>query len=188
MKLSRQALAYSDSPNRNGSGSTKALAQTYCFADPLFPDRIWLLLDLSARTAVLLRLGEGESVSLLRSRQLTPSGAKVFLALLQAYPQHCEFARLFASLDLPQPEKETMYGEKHGADWEIAVRPVRRAIATLAPMLAAFGLQLLSLRNRGYLLALDAKALLALASEQPIPAGSKGPPSSGALTRTERLE
>lgn len=167
-KRTHQALFSRNPKTGDGSDPKNASAQTYCFADPLFPDHIQLLLDLSARTVVLLHLGEGESVSLLRSQSLTPSGAKVLLALLQAYPKHCGFERLFACLDLPQPEEEGMYGGGHGTDWEMVVRPIRRAIATLPPVLAAFGLQLHSLRNKGYLLAPDAEALLATTSDLPV--------------------
>lgn len=139
-----------------------ASAHTYSFATPLFPDHIQLLLDLSTRTAVLLYVGKGESVLLLRSQQLTFSGAKVLLAILQAYPKHCDFEKLFACLDLPQPRIETMYGNGHGTDWELAIRPVRRAIATLTPILPAFGLQMISLRNKGYLLTVYADTLPAV--------------------------
>jgi hypothetical protein len=165
-KGTQYALSRREINNSNGSGKT--FVQAYCFAGPLFPDHIQLLLDLSAHTAILVRLCEGGAVSLLRSRLLTPSGAKVFLALLQAYPKYCEFASLFACLDLPQLEEERVFGG-HGTDWEMLVRPVRRAIASLTPALSAFGLQLHSLRNKGYLLVLDEEALFALSSEQTVP-------------------
>ena len=133
-----------------------SLPHTYSFTAPLFPEHLQLLLNLSVRTAVLLRLSEDESISLLHSQLFTPSGAKIFLALLQTYPKHCEFTHLFACLDLPQPEAKPLYSRKRRTDWELAIRPVRRAIAALAPLLPGFGLQTISLRNKGYLLAFDA--------------------------------
>lgn len=145
-----------------------SLPHTYAFAAPLFPEHIRLFLDLSTRTVVLLRFGKGESVLLLRSQKLTPSGIIIFLALLQAYPKHCTFEKLFACLDLPQPLMGMTHGSKHGANWELVVRPVRRAIAVLTPVLPAFGLQTTSLRNKGYLLVLDREAFAAFFSEHAI--------------------
>lgn len=156
--------------------SSSGLTHTHIFASPLYPAHVQLLLDFNARTAVLLRMGEGESLSLLHSQLFTSTGMRVFLALLQAYPQHCEFEHLFTCLDLPQPAPGD--GQRHGSEWEMTIRPVRRVIAALSSLLPAFGLHIVSLRNRGYLLVLDAEAFSAMSSERPaLPAKDTQAPS-----------
>ncbi len=180
-KNTQQALSLRGQKKRDGVGQKKTAAQTACFADSLFPDHIQLLLDFSTRTAVLLRSDEGGAVSLLHSQQLTPSGFNVFLALLQAYPRPCLFTTLFACLALPQPKvtPEVLPFNGRDPDWVIAVRPLRRVVSTLTPMVSAFGLQVISLRNKGYLLALDIHAWpSSLANGGPLQSEGEKPPSA----------
>ncbi len=117
------------------------------FALPeILPERTQVLLDIRSCTAILLNQEREGSTPLLHFCQLTPSAARVFRALLKAYPQHCPYQTLFAalypaSLTTPSPV------------WEQYVRPIRRALRHLAPVLRAFGLEVVSLRGHGYLLA-----------------------------------
>jgi len=109
----------------------------------ILPAHTRIVLDVQARLALLLTLNEGEATPLVRSFQLTPSATRVFLALLQAYPQHCPYQTLVSvlypvALDTPV--------------WEPSVRPIRRALRSLAPILRVFGLDVVALRGRGYLL------------------------------------
>src|SRR5579883_1323751 len=69
------------------------------FALPeILPERARVFLDLPSRTAVLLNLDAEETTALVHSFQLTPSAARVFHALLQAYPQHCSYQALLTVL------------------------------------------------------------------------------------------
>lgn len=124
-------------------------AQVFALTE-ILPEQTQIVLDVQARLALLLKLDEGKTAPLVRSFQLTPSAARVFLALLEAYPQHCPYQTLFlvlypAPLDTSSPV------------WEPYVRPIRRALRHLAPVLRAFGLEVVALRGRGYLLASAAR-------------------------------
>lgn len=125
---------------------------TAVFAFPeLFPADIRLLLDIETHTAIFLSLQEGETLPRFRSVPLTPASATIFLALLQAYPFHCSHQSLYRSL-YPSPECTD-----DDAWWEqikdLALPLIRRALKTLAPALKTCGLQAISLRGLGYLLA-----------------------------------
>ncbi len=109
-----------------------------------------LLLDPETHTAILLALEGSDAVPMFRSFQLTPSATAVFFTLLQAYPHYCSYQSLFHSLYPPGPapsEREQVW-EK-----ELALPPVRRALKKLLPALRSFGLQVISLRGQGYVLA-----------------------------------
>jgi DNA-binding response OmpR family regulator len=117
------------------------------FALPeILPEGVRVVLDVDSHTALLLNLNGEETAPLLRSFQLTPSAARVFLALLQAYPQHCSYQNLLAVLYPSSPESPS-------SAWDYHVRPIRRALVALAPVLRAFGLEVVALRRHGYLLA-----------------------------------
>ncbi len=120
---------------------------TWVFALPeILPEHTRVVLDAHARTAILLRLDEKEPIPSVRSFPLTPSAARIFLALLQAYPQYCPYHTLFTAL-YPASQGEP------SSVWEHTVRPIRRALVALAPVMRAFGLEVVALRGRGYLLA-----------------------------------
>src|SRR5260370_39841714 len=94
------------SPERPTTRQSDSLAHVFVFPE-LFAAHTLLLLDREAHTALLLSLEEGEKIPSLRSFPLTPSAARVFLALLQAYPRHCAHRALFAALyQLPPGENE----------------------------------------------------------------------------------
>ncbi|HEU5383835.1 MAG TPA: hypothetical protein VFV38_51200 [Ktedonobacteraceae bacterium] len=111
----------------------------------ILPEQTQILLDTHARTAILLKLETEKSTPLLRTFQLTPSAARIFQALLQAYPQYCPYQTLLSAL---YPGSQ----EAFAPVWEQRVRPIRRALMALAPVLQSFGLGVVSLRGHGYLL------------------------------------
>lgn len=121
---------------------------TWVFTLPgILPECAQIHLDSQTRIASVLHLGQEGSAPLLSSCQLTPSSTKIFLALLQAYPQHCSHQTLFAAL-YPAIEEE----DSCLSDQAWSLRPIRRALITLAPALRTFGLEAVSLRGRGYVL------------------------------------
>ncbi len=124
-------------------------AQVFALSE-ILSEQTQIVLDVQARLAVLLKLDGGKTAPLVRSFQLTPSAARVFLALLEAYPQHCPYQTLFVAL-YPAPL------DTSSPVWEQYVRPIRRALRHLAPVLRAFGLEVVALRGRGYLLASAAR-------------------------------
>ncbi len=124
---------------------TRKAAQVFLLPE-ILPEQTRILLDSHSRTALLLHLDCGEAAPLLYSFQLTPSAARIFLALLQTYPQYCPYPTLFAALyPAAQGESSQM--------WEQQVRPIRRALVALTPALRAFGLEAVALRGHGYVLA-----------------------------------
>ena len=121
------------------------------FALPdLLPASVRLLIESQANVVILLPrcLDEAELTMHPRSFQLTPSSMRVFLLLVQTYPQICSYQALFQSLYPYAPEQATHESGKQ----ELAVRPVWRAIVKLAPLLRSLNLQLRSLRGQGYVL------------------------------------
>jgi DNA-binding response OmpR family regulator len=125
-------------------GVSHRAAQVFTLPE-ILPAHTRIVLDVEARLVLLLMFDEKEPVPLVRPFQLSSSAVRVFLALLQAYPQYCQYQTLFSALypvtfDPPTPI------------WEHYVRPIRRALRYLTPVLQAFGLAVVALRGRGYLL------------------------------------
>jgi hypothetical protein len=109
-----------------------------------------LLLDPVTHTAILLAVEGSDAAPMFSSFQLTPSATTVFLMLLQAYPHYCSYQSLFHSLyppTLAQDERDQVWERK------LAIPPIRRALKALLPALRSFGLQVISLRGQGYVLA-----------------------------------
>jgi hypothetical protein len=104
-----------------------------------------IVLNVHAHVAVLLELDGENPAPLVRSFPLSPSASRIFLALLQAYPQHCPYPTLFLALYLASQEALS-------EGWEQYVRPIRRALRYLTPVMRSFGLQVIALREHGYLL------------------------------------
>lgn len=113
----------------------------------ILPPASCLLLDLRTRTAIHLHLEQGILAPLVGGCPLRPSASRVFLALLQAYPQYCSYQQLFTML-------YASVEERHRPVWNpaIGLRPVRRALSSLSPALQYFGLAVIALRTHGYLL------------------------------------
>ena len=87
------------------------------FALPeLLPASVRLLLDLRNSAAIVLQVKQGtEIISCGDSFHLTPSSARVFFSLLQAYPTCCSYRSLFALLyPLPQEQEAGRWWHKDG--------------------------------------------------------------------------
>lgn len=118
------------------------------FALPaLLPEDARVLLDPSTCLMLVLRTRQEEMVGIELVAPLAPSAFRVLLALCQAAPHPCSYGTLFAAL---YPAQE---GEPE-PPWNPAVglRPLRRALALLLPLLPACDLQVVALRGRGYML------------------------------------
>lgn len=120
------------------------VAQVFTLPE-ILPEHTRIVLDVEARLVLLLLFDEKEPAPLVRSFQLSSSAVRVFLALLQAYPQYCRYQTLFSALYPVMLDSST-------PTWEHDVRPIRHALRSLAPVLQAFGLAVVALRGRGYLL------------------------------------
>lgn len=109
-----------------------------------------MLVDPVTRTALVFSLVSGETAPLVRTFALTPSGTRVLLALLRAYPSFCSHRDLFLALS---PQTAAHEESEDGVDHARNLLPVRRALKSLLPMLRACGLRAVALRGQGYLLA-----------------------------------
>ncbi len=115
----------------------------------LFPPNQTLVLNLSMRTAILLASSPEGEAQVIAQQHFPPNGMRVLVALLRTYPQYCPYDVLVASvlsLSLEQARQQL-----HNS-WEIAMRPVRRAISGIMDRLHALGLSVRSLRGAGYVL------------------------------------
>lgn len=132
---------------------TSAYPDSSVFLFPLpemLPQNVRLLLHVETNTALLLRIEEGEVTSCHGLFHLPPSATRIFLCLLQAYPEACSYHALFLTL-YPLSQKhhtEQVWEREH----DLALRPIRRALASLSPVLRCFSLHVASLRGWGYVL------------------------------------
>lgn len=127
-----------------------ALAASVFLLPGILPTDRKLLLDRETRTALLIAVEGSDAVPAVRSFLLTPSSTTVFFALLQAYPQYCSYQSLFRARSA-----STAAQNQQSWNWDkaFAVPPIRRALKTLLPTLRSLGLQVVSLRGQGYVLA-----------------------------------
>ena len=134
-------------PKSTGVVSAEVTPQTtQVFVLPeVLPAHRRIVLNVHAHVAVLLELDGENPAPLVRSFPLSPSASRIFLALLQAYPRHCPYSTLFLAL---YPASQGVASER----WEQYVRPIRRALRYLTPVMRSFGLQVIALRGHGYLL------------------------------------
>jgi len=122
--------------------------------DLLPPDQK-LVINPSARTAILFAQTSQGEASVVTLQQFSPNGMRVLVPLLQAYPNYCTYETLLMSLfSLTFDEARRQLREIR----EIALRSVRRAIGSLASGLRAFGLRVQSVRGTGYFIEAIAKA------------------------------
>lgn len=124
--------------------TTAQTAQVFALPE-ILPKHMRIVLDVQAHLALLIEPGEEKPVPWVRLFQLSPSAIRIFLALLQAYPQYCPYPTLVLAL---YPATE----EAPAEEWEQYVRPIRRALRYLSPTLRDFGLEVVALRGHGYLL------------------------------------
>ena len=80
---------------------------------------------------------------------ISPSGIRVLIPLLQAYPKDCPYDILLTHL-YPMPV-EAVRSQLQEAR-ETTMRPLRRAMSTINADLRPFGLQVTSVRNTAYTL------------------------------------
>lgn len=108
-----------------------------------------LVLNLSMRTATLFFAPLDGEAQVLSLQRFTPNGMRVLLPLLKAYPRYCPYDVLVASLfSLTLAQARQLLQDS----WEVAMRPVRRAISGIIDGLHALGLSVRSLRKAGYVL------------------------------------
>jgi hypothetical protein len=109
-----------------------------------------LLLDMEKRTAIVLSQEEGGSSCLFHTFLLPPTAAPIFLVLLQTYPRHCTHRILFRAL---YPQIGNIDEQGWDQERNLAIPLIRRALKSLLPALRGCGLQAISLRGQGYVLA-----------------------------------
>jgi hypothetical protein len=108
-----------------------------------------LVINASIRTATLFSYTPDGEAQIVAQQQFSPNGMRVLLPLLQAYPRYCPYDVLAASLfSLSLSQARQLLHES----WEMAMRPVRRAISGIMDGLHALGLSVRSLRKAGYVL------------------------------------
>ncbi len=115
----------------------------------LLRDNHTLVLNPAMRTASLLYIEVGGGARIVTQEQFSPNGMRVLLSLLQAYPDYCPYEVLLTSLfplSLEAAHKQLQ------EEWEVSIRPVRAAIASIGSGLRSFGLSVYSLRGLGYIL------------------------------------
>jgi hypothetical protein len=114
----------------------------------LLPDNQKLVINPSARTAILFAQTSPGEADVVTVQQFSPNGMRVLIPLLQAYPNYCPYETLLVALfSLTLDEARRQLSEIR----EITLRSVRRAIGSLATGLCAFGLRVRSVRSTGYL-------------------------------------
>jgi len=116
---------------------------------PLLPTNHILVLNPAMHTATLLDSGRSGEVHIVQQQHFSPNGMGVLVPLLQAYPHYCPYELLLASL-FPLTLEECR--EQLREAWEMALRPVRRAMSSILPALRALGLRVRSIRGAGYLI------------------------------------
>jgi hypothetical protein len=129
--------------------ASSASVQAFALPPELLSADMRLLLDSCSNTVILLHLENADLAASHSSFQLTPSAMRVFLLLLQAYPAYCSYQSLFLALyPLAQEQEANRIWQR-----DLALRPIRRALVALSPALRGLGLQAISLRGQGYVLA-----------------------------------
>ena len=121
----------------------------------LLQDNQKLVINPSARTAILFAQTSPGEADVVTVQQFSPNGMRVLIPLLQAYPNYCPYETLLVALfSLTLEEARQQLREIRG----IVLRSVRRAIGSLATALGAFGLRVRSVRSTGYLVEAIPKA------------------------------
>ena len=115
----------------------------------LLPEDHILIVNTSIRTATLVQYEASGGTPNVTQHVFSRNGIRVFVPLLQAYPDYCPYDVLLASLFPISIDQRRMLLQK---EWEVAIRPVRRAIGGIMTGLQSFGLEVISLRGLGYLL------------------------------------
>jgi hypothetical protein len=115
----------------------------------LLPANQALTVNRSLRTVSLLSIDPHGFPMTLTEQHFSLHSMNVFIALLHAYPSYCPYDVLLARLF--SWSREECRKQLH-ADWENAIRPVRRAVNGILKGLRAFGLRVGCLHSAGYVL------------------------------------
>ncbi len=115
----------------------------------LLPANHTLVVNPVKRVLVMWYDETGSEPRRVKIENISPSGIRVLIPLLQAYPKHCPYEILLTHL-YPMPV-EAVSKQLQEAK-ETTMRPLRRAISTLNADLHSFGLQVTSIRNKAYTL------------------------------------
>jgi len=116
--------------------------------DGLLPANQTLVVNPATRTATLFAYPPDGKPEIIAQRHFSPNGMRVLVPLLQAYPHYCPYDVLLASLGSLSLDEARRQMQDF---WEIAIRPVRRAINSLKAGLRDFGFQVRSNWSAGYL-------------------------------------
>lgn len=118
--------------------------------DGLLPPNYTLVLNPTMRAATLISSAAGDgSTTIVAQQHFSPNGMRVLVPLLEAYPHYCPYDELLARLSVISLEEARRQLRE---TWDIAIRPVRRAVGTLAAGLKALGLRVHNIHGLGYLI------------------------------------
>lgn len=117
--------------------------------DGLLPPERTLIVNLATRTAILLSQSPTEATYLVAQQHFSPNSMRVLLPLLTAYPHYCAYETLLTGLfSISSDDARRLLLDT----WEVAIRPIRRAISNLVVSLRVFGLCIRNIRGAGYLI------------------------------------
>ena len=114
----------------------------------LLPPAQTLVVNPATRTAMLFSQSPAQAIRLMAQQNLSPNSVRVLLPLLTAYPHYCPYDTILAHLFAVSLEDARRLLLD---SWEVAIRPIRRAISTLSARLRVFGLCIRNIRGVGYL-------------------------------------
>ncbi len=115
----------------------------------LLPANHTLVVNPVKRILILLYDEPGGEARSVEEQNISPSGIRVLIPLLQAYPKYCTYEILLTHL-YPMPVEAVRRQLQEAR--ETTMRPLRRAISTINADLRPFGLKVTSVRNRAYTL------------------------------------
>ena len=115
----------------------------------LLPPNHTLVVNPVKRIVVLLYDEPDGGASSVKEQNISPSGIRILIPLLQAYPHSCPYEILLTHL-YPMPVEAVRKQLQEAR--ETTMRPLRRAISTIRADLHPFGLKVTSLRNSAYTL------------------------------------
>ena len=115
----------------------------------LLPANHTLVVNPVKRILIMLYDEPGGEAQRVKMQNISPSGIRVLIPLLQAYPKHCPYDILLTHL-YPMPVEAVQKQLREAR--EMTMRPLRRAISTINADLHPFGLQVTSVRNTAYTL------------------------------------
>jgi hypothetical protein len=114
----------------------------------LLPSDQTLIINPSTRTAILWSQSSAETTRIVAQQHFSPNGMRTLIPLLTAYPHYCAYEALLAHLFFVSVDEARQLLLD---TWEIAIRPIRRAIGSLVASLRVFGLRIRNIRGAGYL-------------------------------------